>query len=173
MIYKAILPFLRISTSSIAIKDSNDVPVGMMERYYSNNVQRLLNYLLDNIVNNVRAYDQNGDLQIDIKEINTVKTLFVEKWHVELKKENFICEKKTRIKTNPEFYYEKSSTKVWIKKDFADKITRFIVDQHVAAEVHPEGMLPPKSNHITFKIFDERVSIYEIAALYYVFILKN
>ncbi|MEC0228867.1 tubby C-terminal domain-like protein [Paenibacillus alba] len=173
MIYKAVLPLLRLSNSSITIKGDNDISVGIMERYYSNNVQRLLNYLFDNVVNNVRVYDQEGNLQIDIKEINTVKTLLVEKWHVELQKENFICEKKTKIRTNPQFYYEKSNIKVWIKKDFFDKITRFIVDHHVVAEVHPEGLLPPKSNHITFKICDERVSIYEIAALYYVFILKN
>jgi hypothetical protein len=173
MVYKAILPLLRMSTAPVIINDETGQAVGTMKRYHSSKKQKLMNALFDNVVNNVQAFNLEGEIQADIKEINTIKTLLIEKWHVRLREENFICQTRTKIKTNPQFYYEKGTIGVWIKKDFADKITRFFVDQIVVAEVHPEGLIPPKSNHLTFKIFDSRFDVYEIASLYYVFNLKN
>jgi hypothetical protein len=173
MIYKSILPLLRMSTAPVIINDETGQAVGTMKRYHASKKQRLMNALFDNVVNNVQAFNLEGEVQADIKEINTIKTLLMEKWQVRLREENFICEKRTKIKTNPQFYYEKGVIKVWIKKTFADKTTRFIVDQIVVAEVYPDGLIPPRSSHLTFKIFDSRFDIYEIASLYYVFNLKN
>jgi hypothetical protein len=173
MIYKAIFPHLRMSTSPVVIQDENGQVVGTMKRYHSSKMQKLLNVFFDNVVNNIHIFDQEGKLHADIKEINTIKTLLMEKWHVQLQGANFICEKRTKIKTNPQFYYEKDTAKVWMKKNFANKTTRFIVDQIVVAEVYPEGLIPPKSSHIIFKILDSRFNIFEIASLYYVFNLKN
>lgn len=173
MIFKAILPLLRMSTSPVVIYDGDGKPVGTMKRYYASKKQKLINFLFDNIVNNIHVFDLEGKLHVDVKEINTIKTLLMEKWQIQLEEQSFICEKRTKIKTNPQFYYEKNNAKVWIKKDFADRVTRFIIDQQVAAEVYPEGLIPPKSSYITFKIHDSRLDIYEVASLYYVFNLKN
>ncbi|OBZ11283.1 hypothetical protein [Bacillus sp. FJAT-26390] len=173
MIYKAIIPLLRMSTSPVLINDEIGQAVGTMNRYHSSKIQRLMNTLFDNVVNNVQAFNLEGEVQADIKEINTIKTLLMEKWHVRLREQHFICENRTKIRTHPQFYYEKGTVKVWIKKDFTDRTIRFTVDQVVVAEVYPEGLLPPKSNHLTFKIWDARFDIYEIASLYYVFNLKN
>lgn len=173
MIYKAILPLLRISTATVVINDETSQAVGTMKRYHSSKIQKLMNVLFDNVVNNVQAFNLEGEIQADIKEINTIKTWIKEKWQVNLQEEYFICENRTKIRTNPQFYYEKGTLAVWIKKDFTDKVTRFFVDQIVVAEIHPEGWIPPKSNRHTIKIFDSRFDIYEIASLYYVFNLKN
>ncbi|WP_341278585.1 hypothetical protein [Paenibacillus sp. FSL H8-0537] len=173
MIYKTTLPFLRLSTSSSILEDENGSTVGSMQRYYSNKKQKLMNYLFDNMVNNVHAYDEYNNLIVDIKEINTMKTLVTEKWHVQIGEDQFVCEKKTKIKTNPQFLYKKHNAEIWIKKDFADKTVRFTLNGQIIAEAVPDGLIPPKSNHITFKIFDSRFEVHEIASLYYVFSLKN
>ena len=116
MIYKAILPYLRMSTSPVVIKDETGTPIGTMQRYHSNKKQKIINLLLDNIVNNIHVFDLDGELSVDVKEINTIRTLLQEKWQVQLREQNFICEKRTRIRNNPQFYYEKNNIKVWIKK---------------------------------------------------------
>ncbi|WP_010495995.1 hypothetical protein [Paenibacillus elgii] len=172
MIYRAKLPLLRMSTSPIILRDEMGNHVGTMRRYYSTKKQRFLSFIFDNIVNNVHVFDKEGKLYADIQEINTMKTLIKEKWNVRLGEESFVCETRTKLKTNPQFYYEKSNAKVWIKKDFADRVTRFFIDQKVVAHVNIEGFLPPKSCHLTFTILDSRLDIYEVASLYYVFNLK-
>ncbi|MFB6365741.1 hypothetical protein ACFCP7_17025 [Paenibacillus elgii] len=172
MIYRAKLPLLRMSTSPIILRDEMGNDVGEMRRYYSTKKQRFLNFIFDNIINNVHVFDKEGNLYADIQEINTLKTLIREKWNVRLGEESFVCETRTKIRTHPQFYYEKRNAKVWIKRDFADRVTRFFVDQKVVAHVNIEGFLPPKSCHLTFTIFDSRFDIYEVASLYYLLNLK-
>ncbi|PUA40666.1 hypothetical protein C8Z91_02220 [Paenibacillus elgii] len=172
MIYKTKLPLLKMSTAPIILMDEVGNHVGTMRRYYSTKKQKFLNVIFDNIIVNIHVFDQEEKLCANIQEIITMKTMIKDKWNVQLGEESFICETQTKIKTNPQFYYEKSNANVWIKKDFADKVVRFFIDQKVVAHVNVEGFVPPKSCHLTITILDSRVDIYEVASLYYLFHLK-
>nr|WP_154666010.1 hypothetical protein [Paenibacillus pinihumi] len=171
--YHMIFPFLRRSTSPVIIKNDRGEAVGAMERYHSSKAEAGLNFIFDNFVNHVRVFDEKQNLAIDIQEINTVKTLIREKWHVHIGNDVFECIQKSRTRMNPQFRYTKKQDEIWIKKDFADRRIRFFLYEELIAEAAPHGFIPPKSNQVTIKILDSRYGIHELAALYYIFMLKN
>lgn len=173
MKYTIRFPFLRNSTSICEIKDETGEIIGYIQRYHANWLQRVTNIIFDNMINNIKVYNNEKQLVLQAIEVNNFKTLIFERWKIFIEDQEYKIESKTKIKTNPQFVYSKNAEDIWIKKDFADRIVRFMVNNRKIAEAIPAGMVPPQSNLVTFNMIDSFLDISEVAALYFILSLKN
>ncbi|MCM3380933.1 MULTISPECIES: tubby C-terminal domain-like protein [Shouchella] len=128
--YSFKLPYLRRSTKPIYVNDIDGKKIGIIQKYYSSNLDKFLDQYAS-LINktNYRISMENVDQAFQAVFGKLKDTLFRNKWDIfkdeEIKVGSLI--NKTKIQTNPRYLYTTEHETYNIKSDLLDKNT-FITD---------------------------------------------
>ncbi|MGN7435139.1 tubby C-terminal domain-like protein [Bacillus safensis] len=165
-------PVIKKTTKCIPIINKDGVNIGFIKRFYTNKVEKLIDYIFDEFYVNVEVMDSNSNMVVTAIENKSLQSMFRSNWVIECKdKGKLILEDRTKIKINPMMKLVIDDTTYYLKKGFANNRVRLESSEQTKAEITYDKIIPPATVSIEKKQGD--LSLHLIACLYYIFMLRE
>ncbi|MEH7794656.1 tubby C-terminal domain-like protein, partial [Bacillus safensis] len=163
---------IKKTTKCIPIINKDGVNIGIIKRFYTNEVEKLIDYIFDEFYVNVEVMDSNSNMVVTAIENKSLQSMFRSNWVIECKdKGKLILEDRTKIKINPMMKLVIDDTTYYLKKGIANNRVRLESSEQTIAEITYVKIIPPATVSIEKKQGD--LSLHLIACLYYIFMLRE
>ncbi|MCY7432670.1 hypothetical protein MCZ49_13170 [Bacillus safensis] len=166
-------PVIKKTTKCIPIINKDGVNIGFIKRFYTNKVEKLIDYIFDEFYVNVEVMDSNSNMVVTAIENKSLQSMFRSNWVIECKdKGKLILEERTKIKINPMMKLViDDDTTYYLKKGIANNRVRLESSEQTIAEITYDKIIPSATVSIEKKQGD--LSLHLIACLYYIFMLRE
>lgn len=137
-------PVIKKTTKCIPIINKDGVNIGFIKRFYTNKVEKLIDYIFDEFYVNVEVMDSNSNMVVTAIENKSLQSMFRSNWVIECKdKGKLILEDRTKIKINPMMKLVIDDTTYYLKKGFANNRVRLESSEQTIAEITYDKIIPP------------------------------
>ncbi|CAM5235912.1 hypothetical protein P9B08_12710 [Bacillus safensis] len=78
-------PVIKKTTKCIPIINKDGVNIGFIKRFYTNKVEKLIDYIFDEFYVNVEVMDSNSNMVVTAIENKSLQSMFRSNWVIECK----------------------------------------------------------------------------------------